>query len=196
LRRFAAIVFFAGLLLVPCLAAEHGGEAHGPDPTPWKWANFAVLCGALGYLIYKKAGGFFRSRTDEIQRAIAESRKLEQESREKLTEAERRLQNLTGEVESLRQRARAEMESESLRLREETEQELRKIQHLAEQEIASAAKAAHQELKSYAADLALSVAERKVLGSLTAAVNDSLVSSFLTDLDRQASLGQPRGGRG
>ena len=192
MRRVAAALLFVGLLLLPCVAAEHGGESHGSDPTPWKWANFALLCGGLGYLLYKKAGVFFRSRTDEIQRGIAESQKLKQEAQARLAAAEQRLQGLAAEVERLRQRARTEMESESARLRQETEQELRKIQHLAEQEIVSAAKAARHELKTYSADLALGMAERKIHGSLTAEVNDSLVSSFLADLDRQASSRWPR----
>lgn len=192
MKRVAASLLFAGLVLLPCVAAEHGSESHGPDPTPWKWANFVVLCGGLGYLLYKKAGAFFRSRTDEIQRAIAESKKLKQEAQAKLAEAEQMLQGLTAEVERLRQRASTEMESESERLRRETEQELRKIQHLVEQEIASAAKAARQELKTYSADLALDLAERKIQGSLTPEVSDSLVASFLADLDRQASSGRPR----
>src|SRR5438552_3059585 len=39
-------------------SAEHkGGEEHSEAPSElWKWANFAMLAGVLGYLIGKNAG--------------------------------------------------------------------------------------------------------------------------------------------
>jgi F-type H+-transporting ATPase subunit b len=192
------------LLLAPRLQAqsEHEGGGHGqaasqggesahpaPDWTMWKWANFAILMGGLGYLMWKKAGGYFRARTEEIQQAIAEAAKLREEANRSVAEAEERLRNLQAAIENLRRRAHDEMAAESERVRLETEQGLRKIQTHAEQDIASAAKACRLELKAYSAELALALAEQKIRGRLTPEVDQSLVSTFVDDLERQSISG-------
>ena len=51
----------------------------------WKWANFIILAGVLGYFVYKKAGAFFRSRTETIRQGIEEADRLRRD-------AERRVQ--------------------------------------------------------------------------------------------------------
>ncbi len=204
MRRFAAALLLSVVLFAaPGVAAESGQAGHESgeasshessrhqDVTLWKWLNFAVLVGVLGYFMYKKAGVFFRSRTDEIQRAIAESARLKREAEERLVAAEARVANLSAEVEKLRQASRAEAELERERTRLETDQEARKIQALAEQEIHSAAKAARQELKAYSAELAMGLAEQKIRAGLTAKVDGVLVDSFLEDLDRLGSASRP-----
>ena len=65
--------------------AKHGeahaeGEAPMPNEIWWKWANFALLAGGLGYLISKHAGPFFRSRTEEIQKGIQDAAKVRAEA--------------------------------------------------------------------------------------------------------------------
>lgn len=203
MKRLAILCSLLGLLLLgPCPAAEnerqgHGtpqeathegeGEDHGQDWTLWKWANFAVLVGALGYFMYKKAGSFFRSRTEEIQRAIEEATRLKKEADERVAEAEARLARLTAEVESLRKESSKEMAAESDRLRREAEQQIAKIRAQAEQEIAAAAKASRQELKAYSAEVALELAEQKIRHRLTPEVDQSLIDSFVADLDRRSS---------
>jgi len=204
LRRLAAAILISAVLLVaPGVAAESGQTGHESreapsheggghqDVTLWKWLNFAVLVGVLGYFMYKKAGVFFRSRTEEIQKAIAESARLKREAEERLLAAEARLANLSAEVEKIRQASRAEAELERERIRTGTEQEARKIQALAEQEIHSAAKAARQELKAYSAELAVGLAEQKIRAGLTASIDGELVESFLGDLDRFGSASRP-----
>ena len=204
MRRLAAVLLLAVVVLAaPGVAAESGHAGHESgaaqshesgghqDVTLWKWLNFAVLVGVLGYFMYKKAGVFFRSRTDEIQKAIAESARLKREAEERLAAAEARVANLAAEVERLRQSSRDEAALERERIRLETEQEARKIQALAEQEIHSAAKAAKQELKAYSAELAVGLAEQKIRSGLTAKADGVLVESFLEDLDRRSSSSPP-----
>lgn len=203
LKRVAILCSLLGLLLLgPCSAAQNEhqghetrqeashegeGEHHGQDWTMWKWANFAVLVGALGYFMYKKAGSFFRSRTEEIQRSIEEATRLKKEAEERVAEAEARLARLAAEVENLRRESSKEMAAESDRLRREAEQQMAKIQAQAEQGIVSAAKASRQELKAYSAEIALELAERKIRGRLTPDVDQSLINSFVADLDRRSS---------
>lgn len=172
----------------PAAHAEPGhGEVaaeHGPSIV-WKWANFVLLAAALGYLIGRNAPAFFRSRTEEIQRGMAEAARIKQDSDARVAEVERRLATLESEIARLRAGAREEMAAESQRIHEETSRQLAKVQQQAEQEIASAAKAARQELKAYSADLAVSLAEQKVQSRLTPPIEESLVGRFVNELRQQ-----------
>ena len=61
-------------------AQEHGKEEHAASGHQnldgWKWANFGLLAGALGYFIAKNSGPFFASRSQEIQKGITAAEKL------------------------------------------------------------------------------------------------------------------------
>ena len=155
----------------------------------WKWANFAILVGALGYFVYKNAGAFFRSRTEAIRKGIEEADQLRREAEARVAQMEERLKHLEAEIEALRTEARQEMAAENDRLRREAEDGFKKIREQAEQEIASAAKAARHEVRAHAAELAVGLAASKIRGMLTPQIDEVLVVSFLDGIE------QPAGGK-
>jgi F-type H+-transporting ATPase subunit b len=173
-------------------AAAAGGESHegakheesGDPYIMWKWINFGILALGLGYLIAQNLPPFFASRTAEIQKGIAEATKLKAEADAKAAQMEQRMAKLSTEIESLRAHGKAELATEGDRIRKETEALVAKIQAGAEAEIESTAKAARQELKSYSAQLALELAEKRI-GSRIAAGSDTLVPKFIRDLERK-----------
>jgi len=183
LRRLVLVAWSAG-----CLAwAQHstGGEEGGArqfDPTLWKFANFALLAGAIAFVIAKNAGPFFASRSHEIRRGIEEAQAMRAEAEARAAQMERRLEGLGTEIEALRRGAREEAAAEGERMRAETQRELVKLQAQAEQEIASAAKAAQAELRQHAAQLALGLARRKVRERITPADHDALIGDFAAGL--------------
>jgi len=174
----------------------HGKESHGeapePDMTGWKWANFAILAAALGFLVVKNAGPYFASRSAEIRDGIEDAKKLRAEAEANAAAIDARLTNLGGEVEAMRKNARDEAAQEGARIRQETERELAKVQSHAGQEIASAVKAAQIDLKNYSAQLALDLARKKVREQMTPADEDSLVRSFVSDLSAKLENGATR----
>jgi len=167
-------------------AAEEGGKAaaEAPSQLGWKWANFAILAGLLGYMIYKKAGAFFRSRTEAIRKDIDEAGRLRQEAEERAAGIERRIENLQAEIESLRAGARAEMTAENERLRLETEAGFEKLRRQAEQEISSATKAARHEVRAHAAELAVDLAAGKIRARMTPTTDEALAGAFLDGLGK------------
>lgn len=165
-------------------AAEAGAHDH---TLLWKWVNFVILAGVLGYMISKRAGAFFGGRTEQIQKDIREASRLRQDAERRAAEIERRLASLPAEIEQLRRAAQEEMAAEGERLRRETEAALEKIREQAQQEIASIASAARQELKAYSADLAVALAERKLRELLTRERDAELVGAFLENLEKQAA---------
>src|SRR5437660_5080939 len=68
-------------------AAESSAEKPGMDL--WKWANFAILFGALAFLAAKQAGPLLRARSEAIQAGLAagEKAKLDAETRARAVEA-------------------------------------------------------------------------------------------------------------
>ena len=179
------------------VAAKHG-EGHESSPMPneiwWKWANFAVLAGGLGYLIGKNAGPFFRSRTEEIQRGIADAAKVRSDAEARAAEIESKVGNLAAEVEGLRASSKQEIASEGARVQAETQAQIAKIQARAQMEIESAGKHASLQLKAYSAQLALRLAEQQVRQKLDPSTHEQLANGFIADIRHTAAQGQQPGG--
>lgn len=165
-------------------AADHG-DHHGDDLTLWKVANFAILAGALGWAAVRKGGPYFRSRTTEIQKGIAEAARVRQEAEARAAEIERRIAGLAADVETLRRTSREEMAGEGERIQAETAQLLARISSQAEQEIASAGKLARRELRAYSVDLAIEIATQRVHDRMSPQTQESLVGSFVRDLEKK-----------
>jgi F-type H+-transporting ATPase subunit b len=183
-------LFFGLVCIVP--AQEHApageakhGEAEEKDMTGWKWANFAILVVALGYLAVKQGGPYFASRSVEIRKAIEDATKMRAEADARAAAMEARLANIGVEIEGLRKSAREEAAQEGDRIRQETQRELAKIQTNADHEIASALKAAQLELKIYSGQLAIQLARAKVRERMTPNDQDALVRNFVDDLGRR-----------
>ncbi len=199
MKRPAAYLLLALLMaLVPAALAQEshpaeekgGAEGAGEGPgeggnlTPWKWANFIVLAGGLGYLIGKNGGPFFAARAGKIRDEMAAAAAQLQEAEKRAAEAERRLAGLQADIAGLKEEARREAEAEARRAAERLEAEIAKIKAHAESEIASAGKAGRLELKQYAARLAVKLAEDKIRSGLSPAAQETLVARFADDLNR------------
>jgi F0F1-type ATP synthase membrane subunit b/b' len=148
----------------------------------WKWANFLVLTGGLGYLIGKNAGPFFAARSAAIRKDMEESLHQRGEAEAKAAEVDRRLAALESDIAALRAESQRELAIGAERVGRQTAGQLAKIQAQAEQDIASAGKYARADLKRYAAYLAIGLAEQKVRARMTGGAQDALVESFVRDL--------------
>ena len=193
MKRFALLL----LLCVPAMVMsaqeteakethEAGEEGH---MELWKWANFLVLAGALGYLIGKNAGPFFDARSGSIRQDMEDSLRQRQEAEARAAEVDRRLASLEADIAALRGESQREAQTETDRMARQTAAEIAKIQAHAEQEIASAGKAARMELKRYSAELAIGLAEQKIRARMTPAAQDSQVQAFVRDLTRDPTRG-------
>jgi F-type H+-transporting ATPase subunit b len=168
------------------MAQEHSEEA-ADKWIVWKWANFVVLAGGLGYLISKHLPPYFRGRTESIQHGISEAQAMKRDAEKRAADMDARMSALGADIERFRTEARAEMEQEGARIRQETVDQIEKQRRQAEQEIESAGKTASRELKQYAAKLALDLAEQRVKARLDTATETGLVDDFVLDLQKQRS---------
>lgn len=142
--------------------------------------NFAVIAALIIWAGRKFLPGIFRDRTTAIQKAMQEAQKASAEARQKLAEIESRLQKLDVEIGMMRNAAEREGAAEEARIKAAAEEDARKIIASAEQEIAAAAKSARRQLTSYAADLAVGLAQKQI--KVDAATDKTLVSNFAGQL--------------
>ena len=186
--RRAVLALALGLALASfALPQESGNKSSTAEETGdpwivWKWVNFAILVGGLGYLVAKTAPAYFKGRSEEIQRALVEATREIKDAEAKAADLDLRLAGIQTEVENLRGQARAEMAAEGERIRVETERHLMRIQEQAVQEIALMTRGARDELRKYSAGLALDLAEQRIRSRITPGMQEVLVDSFVHDL--------------
>ena len=142
--------------------------------------NFAVILIAILWFSRKLVPGMLRERNATIQKAMEEARKASADANRRLAEIEARLSRLDDEINTMRSAAEQEFIAEEARIEAAAAEDARRIIASAEQEIAAAAKQARRELTAYAADLAVSLAQRQI--HVDAATDQVLVRSFVTDL--------------
>jgi F0F1-type ATP synthase membrane subunit b/b' len=172
-------------------AAEEGElsqeerEAEHAEEQMWKWANAVLLFAALGYMMAKFLPPAFAARTAEIQKDIKEAQADKAAADKRAAEMEARLSKLSADIDTFRAGAAVEMQQEGERIRKETASQMKRIEEQAAIEIESAGKAATRELKEYSAELALKLAEQKLLAKLDAATSAGLVEGFIADLAKR-----------
>ncbi|MEY2413069.1 MAG: F-type H+-transporting ATPase subunit b [Acidobacteriaceae bacterium] len=142
--------------------------------------NFAIIAGAVIFLLRKKLPGVFHDRTNSIQKAIAEARAASEDANRRLADIEVRLSKLGGEIQQMQVSADKEAVAEELRIKAAAEEDARQIVESATQEIAAAAKNVRRELKAYAADLAVGLARKQI--RVDDATDHSLISGFARKL--------------
>lgn len=158
-----------------------------PDEVYWICfvLNFIVVVAILWLLLKKTLPVVFRNRSEAIQRRLEEARKTSEEARRRLAEVEARLSRLDSEIEHMQREAEAASRHEEERILAAAEEERRRIVESAEQEIARAANAARRELKAFAAELGVSLAEKKI--HIAESTDQKLVRDFASRLGKDGN---------
>jgi F-type H+-transporting ATPase subunit b len=152
--------------------------------------NFVIIAGAIAAFWRSKIPAMFRARTAAIQKGIEEARQAGEEASRRLAEIEQRLAKLDAEIAAMRAAAEAEAAAEEERIRAAAEDDKRKVIAMATQEIVAAERAARRELKSYAAELAVGLAEQRV--RVDGDTDRALVRSFVEQIGEAEGNGSPR----
>ncbi len=107
---------------------------------------------------------------------------MSDEARSRLSEVEGRLSRLDADIAAMRSEAEENAKAEERRIQQSSEEERQRIVSSAEQEISMAANAARRDLKSYAAELAIDLAEKKIRVDKKA--DEALVREFTAHLGK------------
>lgn len=142
--------------------------------------NFAVIAVVIVWALKKNLPTAFRNRTNSIRQAMEEARKSSEDANRRLAEIESRLSRLNIEIDQMRAAAEQEASGEEQRIKAAAEDDAKKIVQAAELEIAAAAKSARRELTAYAADLAVSLAQKQI--HVDGPTDQTLVRNFTHEL--------------
>ena len=166
-------------------AKVHGESGHSASPLSivWKWGNFLILFGGLGWYLRQPLKEFLESRSRSIQEGLANGRAAKEMATKQLREIEDRLSHLDVEIRSLKTSALREAEEEQARILESAQMEAQKILETAHREIEGMKKSARLELKSQIAELAVKLAEERLQKSVGSEENKRMVLQFLESLE-------------
>jgi len=156
----------------------------GMNPLTAYWImvalNFLIIAVLIYLLMKAKLPALFRDRSVSIRKSLDEARRASSEAQQRLSAIESRLGKLDSEIAAMRASAEQEARAEEERLRAATEQDRQKIVAASEQEITAAAGLARRELKAYVAELAVTLAEKRI--QVNSSTDEELVRSFVDEL--------------
>jgi F-type H+-transporting ATPase subunit b len=180
-------VFF--LTALPALAAEAASEDPADSTTGlvFRWLNFILVFGGIGYLIAKHGGAFFRANAKAIAASITEASAAKVEADRELREVETKLAHLDQEIANLREAARRDSSAEAERLRASGLVEIEKIGQAARAELKASERVAQQELRAMAASMAIERAGALVSARMNGEIRSRIFRSFLGELGRSAN---------
>jgi F-type H+-transporting ATPase subunit b len=186
-RPLGSLGLFFFFMAVPALAQE--GESSPADSSigqVFRWLNFAIIFGLIVYGL-RKAGPYFRGRSEEISRKIAEGARAREAAEKQRREAQAKLAGIDTEVAGLRVEAKRGAEAEAERLRALARTEADTIERAGQAEIAAAERAARLELKALAARLAVERAEAVLRQEMTPNAEAALFRTFVAELEGSAN---------
>jgi F-type H+-transporting ATPase subunit b len=165
-------------------SGEHsGGHAENSLTAVWKWGNFLILFGGLGWYLRQPLREFLETRSRLIEEGLASGRLARESALKQMSEIENRMARLDDEVLALRAQAVKEAEEERARILEAAKIEAQKILEVAHREIEGLKKSARLELKAHVADLAVKLAEERLQKSVGSEENKRLVVRFIDSLE-------------
>jgi F0F1-type ATP synthase membrane subunit b/b' len=150
----------------------------------FKWLNFGIFAGGLGYLVIKKGPAFFSARTADIQKALKDATGLKMEADFRSSEIDRKMATLGAEVQKFRDESKREMEREHERIVRETEAGVQRLQQHFRLEVASLQQNARTELRRHTAELAVSMAASRLRDQLTGDDQGRLIGLFADAVQR------------
>jgi F-type H+-transporting ATPase subunit b len=152
----------------------------------WKWPNFLLLVGLLGYLIKKYGAPLLQTRSQQIRESLEAGEKARAEAEALAAGVQLKIANLDLEIAELRTNSHADLEREAERIRSDAEKEMTRIQQHTAGEIESMGKHARLELRQYAGKLAMDLAEQKIRGRMSSEVQATLLENFSGDISGRA----------
>lgn len=148
--------------------------------------NFAVLLGLLAWKGGPAIQKLAAERHDEIKTALEEAAKLREQAANKLAEYETRLKDADAEIKQLVDGMRADAEADKKRILESAQRQADQMKRDAELRIAAEIEAARGALTREVTAAASAATERILREKMTAADQQKLVGSFISDIQGAA----------
>jgi F0F1-type ATP synthase membrane subunit b/b' len=178
---------------------EHG-EGHGEEHagasiwgTLGRLFNFAVLAGALVYLLRSPFAAYLRDRSVSIRSDLKKAAETREGAARQLAEIEARMRALPDEVAALTRRGAEEIAAEEARIMAAAETERARMLEQSRREIDLQVRLAQRSLRRLAGELAVNLATERVRRSINEADHARLVDRYLAQVQPPVPSGT--GGR-
>jgi len=153
----------------------------------FRWLNFILVFGGLGFLIAKSAPAYFRARADEVSREITEAAAKKAEADARLREAEAGLAQLDQAQAKMRADAQRDFAAEAERIKKAAAADVEKVEHMAGVEIDATIRMSMIELRAATARHAVERAAAMVAEQMTPARRELIFKKFVANLPRGAN---------
>lgn len=158
--------------------AEHGSLL----PTIAKAVNFAALLGVLVYFLRTPIAQYLAGRRETVRADLVTAKTLRTSAEEQLRQVRERLTELPAEIEALRARGTDDLANERVRLTEATAREREKVLETTRRDIERQSRLARRELTQFTADLAMSIARRRIETAITPADQQRLIERYAKEV--------------
>lgn len=189
------------LALVACVlgatVAHAAGEAHKSHgevvrETLWQAFNLGVIVAILVYFGRKPISAFFAARRQGIQTQLSQAAELLDRAEHRNSDLQRRLVDLSAELDSIREVSSRRAEEEAMRILAEARATADRIRRDAQAAVDQELRRAQSKLREEAADLALELAASKLMSGVTESDRDRLVDEFITRVQPNPTEGVSR----
>jgi len=172
------------LLGASAAQAASGGGDHDPvTEAIFQGINLLIVLGLLVYFGRGPIREFFASRRSTIHGELDQAAELLTQAEQRNAELQRRLVDLSSEIEDLREAASQRAEQEAERILADARATAERIRRDAQAAIDQELRRAQSELREEAADLALEIAARKLGENVTDNDRDRLIDEFITRVE-------------
>ncbi len=144
--------------------------------------NFAILVGALVYLLKKPIKGFLIKRRDSVKERIDESERLLKEAAELKAVYESRLSTLGSEIEAFRAASMAETEKERTKILDEAHGLASRIREQARLAYEQELKEAMTKVRAEVSERTIKAAEAAVRQIFKEEDHDRMVEEFIQNV--------------
>ena len=182
-RRWPAWPAKIALLLLASASPLHAAEG-GDLP---RILNFVVVAAVLFLAVRKPLAGYLQARTDQIRSELADAKEKSARAKEELRKAEALLASLDDEVEKAKREAKEAAEKEAARILQAAEVEAERIKAIAFKEIDNEVEAGRRQLLARAAELSVSLAQKKLESSMTREDQIKLIDRSIDRLEKTRS---------
>ena len=178
--KAALVVIIIGLA-APLYAAEDG---HHIFDLP-RIANFAIVAAALYFAVRRPLAGYLHARTEQIREQMKDAHEKSERAEQERKQADALLASLPEEVEKAKQEAKRAAEAERARILKAAEAEAERIKELARKEIDHEVEAGRRRLLARAAELSVSLAQKKLESTMTEEDQAALIDRSIEILGKR-----------
>jgi F-type H+-transporting ATPase subunit b len=163
---------------------EHGEEHAGASiwATLGRIFNFAVLAGALVYLLRSPFAAYLRDRSVSIRSDLKKAAETREGAARQLAEIEARMRALPDEIAALTRRGAEEIAAEETRIMAAAEAERTRMLEQSRREIDLQVRLAQRSLRRLAGELAVNLATERVRRAINEADHSRLVDRYLAQV--------------